>query len=188
MPAKPRRGAQSRRSLPLIWRVRMTLSRLHRWFCTAAESALRNSAHAVLRVFRWTSVMSVQLWQAAYIAIGCLYHHLVDPALCLSCIYLGVLSTLYLPIVIFVGLAPTLLVGLGVTTLTKESMVQLFAVANSFDTLKIAVPLTLAVFRRYYSEWQTNSAPLLARMCYAMYAGVVWPRVWFRSRTAQASA
>jgi hypothetical protein len=114
----------------------------------------------------------------------CQFHFFV-PALCFICVYLGVVSTVFLPAVLWTGIVP------GVSAILRGVPLTAFPIAQIPEPMKMpgvllaAVPIALIVFKRHYPEWQASSDPLLARMLFAACAGVGWSIVWFRRRRAE---
>jgi hypothetical protein len=110
-----------------------------------------------------------------------LQHHFLTPLLCFICIYTGIMLTFPLPTALWHSLAQPMLNYLNVTPIIN------FPLANIPDSSSLAraavsaLPLAIAVFRRHFNEWRASGDPLGARMLYACYAGVVWPRAWWRS-------
>jgi hypothetical protein len=81
-------------------------------------------------------------------------------SLCVVCVYLGIMSTLWLP--------PTLLLLVG------------GSVTPGHITWLMAIPITIVVCdRRAYGRWRSSHrAPLGVRMLRALSDGVTWWRWW----------
>lgn len=120
----------------------------------------------------------------SWIYAWCEFHFLV-PALCFACLYLGVVSTVFLPAALWVGVVPGVSAILRGAPLTAFPIAQIPEPMNMPGILLAAVPIALIVFKCHYPEWRASSDPLLARMLFAACAGVGWAFVWFRRRRAE---
>jgi hypothetical protein len=67
-------------------------------------------------------------------------------------------------------------------SLTAFPVAQMPVGVNLQTMLLSVLPLALAVFRRHFYDWRDSSAPLVAKILFAMYAGVCWPRAWWPQR------
>lgn len=105
----------------------------------------------------------------------------LDPLLCFVCIGVGVLLTLPLPALLWGGIVPVLKQIRNIP-LTAFPVAQMPAGISLQTALQTALPLALAVFRRHYYDWRDSPAPLMAKLLFAMYAGVCWPRAWWPQR------
>lgn len=115
-----------------------------------AESWLRCNTRAISKWAVWDRVRPAGKW---------VLQELIDPCVCASCVYLGIISTALLPALLLLGMT-----GLIISPLA-------------------ALPLTFYVFDiRAYPRWQAaNKSPLGARILRALSDGVTWPRWWRRS-------
>lgn len=149
------------------WRraVRRALARVHAWLLPRLVAMWRMCG----RLARWSGRLLAATARS------------LDPCLCFVCICIGVAATLSLPPRLWVGLVP-LLAQLGSVPLTAFPIAQIPAGLNLETVLLSVLPLALAVFRRHYFDWRDSQAPLAARILFAMYAGVCWPRAWWPQR------
>lgn len=142
-------------------------------------AAVRQSIHSRIRaLWRVTGLVArtVSRWLAVAV-------RMFDPLLCFVCIGAGVLLTLPLSALLWGGLVPVLK-QIGTLPLTAFPVAQLPAGLDLQTAFLSALPLALAVFRRHYYDWRDSSAPLMAKLLFAMYAGVCWPRAWWPQRQA----
>ena len=121
------------------------------------------------------------LWSYGLDFSAWLLHHLVAPFLCFACIYAGIILTFPLPTALWYSLAQPTLNYLNAPPLSAFPLADMLDSASMTRALLTALPLAVAVFRRHFTEWYTSQAPLGARVLYACYAGVVWPKAWWYS-------
>lgn len=153
--------------------------------------ALRQRVFVVIRtwcsrVFYVGKVMRSVLckcWDASRQLSIWLTFHFIAPAVCFACVYFGVLSTVFLPATFWDRILPGSFIFMQSTPISVFPIVRMPEPKAIPSVLLVAFPLSLAVFKRHYSEWKASNDPWLARMLFAACAGTGWTGVWFRRRT-----
>jgi hypothetical protein len=123
----------------------------------------------------WSGIVLAAHWSRGIFAVMV---RTFDPLLCFVCICVGVLLTLPLPALLWGGFIPVLK-QIGSIPLTSFPVAEVPLPVNVQTALLSVIPLALAVFRRHFYDWRDSSAPLAAKLLFAMYAGVCWPRAWW---------
>ncbi len=162
--------AWERMIYPFEW-VAQALRRLHTW----ASDTLPRAACAIGHM---TSKVSRQV-----------VHHLLAPLLCFICIFVGTCLSALLPASLWATFAlPPLAQWTGLP-LSAFPLAHIPELTAWFGIMLVALPIAVVVFREgAFSAWQASSEPLLARMLYAVAAGIRWPKVWFRWSAGRAKA
>lgn len=143
-------------------------------------AAIRRSLRSRF-VALWRSITVIARWVGRSLVVTA---RTLDPLLCFLCIGIGVLLTLPLPALLWGGMVPVLK-QIGTIPLTAFPVAQVPTGLNLQTALLSSLPLALAVFRRHFYDWRDSSAPLVAKILFAMYAGVCWPRAWWPQRQPQ---
>jgi hypothetical protein len=109
-------------------------------------------------------------------------YHFISPIVCFICNYIGVVLTVLLPTSLWLRFTTSLPVSLDGLLLTEFPLARLPDHSTLINALLVAIPIAVSVFAKGgYEDWHANDEPVMVRVIYACYRGVVWPKTWLKA-------